>query len=50
MTPIFAEKGELIKWIGAITDVTEHKKTEQELQEKIKKLEDNSSGHTAPSS
>lgn len=50
VTPIFAEKGQLIKWIGAITDVTEHKKTEKELQDKIKKLESNNNGHTHASS
>ena len=39
VTPIFAQTGQLIKWIGAITDVTEHKKTEKELQDRINKLE-----------
>ena len=50
VTPIFAQKGQLLKWIGAITDITEHKKTEKELHDRIKKLESIDNGQdTLPS-
>ena len=50
VTPIFAQKGQLLKWIGAITDITEHKNIEKELHDRIKKLENIDNGQdTLPS-
>lgn len=37
--PELNEKGEAVGYVGAITDITEHKKEEEELEKKLRELE-----------